>query len=268
MTDTRRETPTAADTLRQVAVVVSLLLAVGGGFVGSGAAGGTPIAEAAGGALSADATLIAPAGPAFSIWSLIYLGLAAYTVWQLLPAQRASERQRRLGYPLAASLVLNAAWILSVQAGLLWLSVVVIALLVLVLAIAFRVCISHRPASWIEAIVVDGVVGLYLGWVSIATAANTASWLTDLGFEGWGIDPNVWGVFVIGVAAAVGVALAIGGRGRISPAAALSWGLAWVAVGRLAGEPHSVPVGVAAIVAVLAVLGSTVLCRVRAASLG
>jgi len=265
MSQTRNETATGADTLRQVVVVVSLLLAVGGGFVGSGAAGGTPIAEAAGGALSADATLIAPAGPAFSIWSVIYLGLAAYTIWQLLPSQRASERQRRLGYPVAASLVLNGAWILSVQAGLLWLSVVVIALLVLVLAIAFRVCIAHRSSSWVESIVVDGVVGLYLGWVSIATAANTAAWLTDLGFDGWGIDPNAWGVIVVAVAGLVGVGLAVGGRGRLSPAASLGWGLSWVAVGRLAGDPYSVPVGVTAIVAVVVVVLVTVVIRLRAA---
>src|SRR5699024_9254852 len=42
-------------------------------FIGSGALGGTPIAEAAGGVLSADATPVAPAGSAFSIWSVIYL---------------------------------------------------------------------------------------------------------------------------------------------------------------------------------------------------
>ncbi|MET0842976.1 MAG: tryptophan-rich sensory protein, partial [Mycetocola sp.] len=62
------------DRLRQVVVLVSALLAIAGSFVGSGAAGGTPIAEASGGALSADATPVAPAGPAFAIWTVIYLG--------------------------------------------------------------------------------------------------------------------------------------------------------------------------------------------------
>src|SRR5690554_6074995 len=264
MTKTPPSGARVSDLVRQLVVLVSLLVAIVGGVVGSGAFGGTPIAEAAGGALSADATLIAPAGPAFSIWSVIYLGLAAYTVWQLLPGQRASERQRRLGYPMAASLVLNGAWILSVQAGLLWLSVVVIALLVIVLAIAFRACIAHRPSSWVEAIVVDGVVGLYLGWVSIATAANTAAWLTVLGFDGWGIDPDVWGVAVIAVAALIGVGLAVGGRGRLSPAVSLSWGLSWVAAGRLAADPYSVPVGVAAFAAVFVVALVTVIIRLRA----
>ena len=263
MTTARQDAATGADTVRQVVVVVSLLVAIGGGVIGSGALGGTPIAEAAGGALSADATLIAPAGPAFSIWSVIYLGLAAYAVWQLLPGQRASERQRRLGYPVAASLLLNAAWILSVQAGLLWLSVVVIVLLLVVLAIAFRICVRRQPTGWVEAIVVDGVIGLYLGWVCVATAANTAAWLTDVGFDGWGLNPDAWGVIVVAVAALVGIGLAVGGRGRLSPAVSLGWGLSWVAVGRLTGEPYSVSVGATAIAAVVAVVTITAFVRLR-----
>lgn len=263
MTTARQDAATGADTVRQVVVVVSLLVAIGGGVIGSGALGGTPIAEAAGGALSADATLIAPAGPAFSIWSVIYLGLAAYAVWQLLPGQRASERQRRLGYPVAASLLLNAAWILSVQAGLLWLSVVVIVLLLAVLAIAFRICVRRQPTGWVEAIVVDGVIGLYLGWVCVATAANTAAWLTDVGFDGWGLNPDAWGVIVVAVAALVGIGLAVGCRGRLSPAVSLGWGLSWVAVGRLTGEPYSVSVGATAIAAVVAVVTITAFVRLR-----
>lgn len=263
MTTARQDAATGADTVRQVVVVVSLLVAIGGGVIGSGALGGTPIAEAAGGALSADATLIAPAGPAFSIWSVIYLGLAAYAVWQLLPGQRASERQRRLGYPVAASLLLNAAWILSVQAGLLWLSVVVIVLLLAVLAIAFRICVRRQPTGWVEAIVVDGVIGLYLGWVCVATAANTAAWLTDVGFDGWGLNPDAWGVIVVALAALVGIGLAVGGRGRLSPAVSLGWGLSWVAVGRLTGEPYSVSVGATAIAAVVAVVTITAFVRLR-----
>ena len=263
MTDTQHDSR-GSDTVWQVVVGVSLVLAVVGGVIGSGAFGGTPISEVAGGALSADATPIAPAGPAFSIWSVIYLGLALYTVWQFLASQRASGRQRSIGYLMAASLILNAAWILSVQAGLIWLSVVVIVALLVVLASAFARCLRSRPKSWVEAIVVDGVVGLYLGWVCVATAANIAAALADSGFTGWGIDADVWGAVVVAVAGLVGIALAIGGRGRISPALSLSWGLSWVAVGRLAGEPNSVPTAIVAIVAVVAVLLVTVVARLRA----
>jgi len=256
--------PRTSDTLRQWVVLASLVVAVVGSLVGSGALGGTPIQEAAGGALSADATLIAPAVQAFSIWSVIYLGLAALAIWQLLPAQKGSPRQRKLGYLVAASLVLNAAWILSIQAGFLAFSVVVIAALVIVLGMLFKTYVATAPKNWIEAVLVDGVLGLYLGWVVVATAANITAWLVAIGFNGWGIAPDIWAVVVVAVAGLVGVLLAITGGGRVGPTLSLGWGLAWVAVARLTGDPHSFATGVAAITAVVVILLATVIWRVRA----
>lgn len=253
---------TRSDIVRQLTVAVSAVLAVIGSFIGSGAAGGTPVQDAAGGALAADATLIAPGGGAFSIWTLIYLGLLVYAVWQFLPSQREEPRHRRLGYPIAASLLLNAAWILSIQFDLLWLSVPVIAVLLVVLIIAFRICQTSPPTSNVDAVVTDGTVGLYLGWVCVATAANITAALVAAGFDGWGIAPEVWSVAVIAVAGIIGIALAIWDRGRIAPTLALGWGLAWVAIARLTDAPESVATGIAAIVAVVAVVIATVWARV------
>src|ERR1700712_5182689 len=143
---------TPHDVLRQVTVLASAVIAIVGSFIGSGAAGGTPIQDAAGGALAADATPIAPGGPAFAVWTVIYAGLIAYAIWQLLPAQRRDPRQRTLGYPIAASLLLNAAWILSVQFGLLGVSVPVIIALLAVLAWTFLLILRTRPRNVVEAI--------------------------------------------------------------------------------------------------------------------
>jgi len=253
----------SSDPLRQTVVLASVILAVVGSFIGSGAAGGTPIQNASGGALAADATPIAPDGPAFGIWTAIYLGLIAYALWQLLPAQRTDDRQRVLGYPIAVSLVLNAAWILSIQFDLLWLSVPVIVLLLVVLIRAFQLTLRTRPKNLIETIVADGTVGLYLGWVAIATAANVTAVLVASGFEGFGLGADLWAVLVIAVAGLVGVVLAIYGHGRLAPAASLCWGLGWVAVARLAGTLLSTPTAIAAIVAVAAILIVTITVRVR-----
>ena len=74
---------TGRDLARQLTVAVSAVLAVIGSFIGSGAAGGQPVQDAAGGALAADATLIAPGAGAFGIWSVIYLGLLATMIGTL-----------------------------------------------------------------------------------------------------------------------------------------------------------------------------------------
>ncbi len=60
------------DGWRQVAIIVSAVVMLAASAVGSGAFGGTPIEEAADGALATDATPVAPAVPAFAIWSVIW----------------------------------------------------------------------------------------------------------------------------------------------------------------------------------------------------
>lgn len=256
--------PTRNDRLRQTVVAVSAVLAVIGSFIGSGAAGGTPIQNASNGALAADATLIAPGGAAFSIWSVIYLGLIAYAVWQFLPAQATQRRHRVLGYPVAASLLLNAAWILSVQFDLLALSVPIIVLLLAVLAWIFVLLLRNRPSTTRDAIITDGTMGLYLGWVCVATAANVSAVLVAAGFDGFGLNANAWAVVVLAVAAAVGIALAVYGNGRLAPAASLCWGLAWVAVARFSGDLISAPAATAALIGAVVVLLATVALRLRA----
>ncbi|MCQ1947792.1 MULTISPECIES: tryptophan-rich sensory protein [unclassified Arthrobacter] len=263
-TRTSRTSSGGADLARLSTVSICFAACIAGSMVGVGVFGGTPIAEAAGGALSADATYLAPAGSAFSIWPVVYTGLGLYTVYQWFPSQRRSDRQRSLGWLVAASLVLNAAWILTVQAGAVILSVVVIVLLLAVLALCFRRYATTRASGWLEAIAVDGVLGLYLGWVCVATAANTASALTAEGFRGFGIAPEAWACVVLAVVAGVGAGLAAAGRGRLAPAASLVWGLAWIAVSRLNGGLESVPTAVAAVAAAVVVAAVTVAFRVRA----
>ncbi len=249
---------------RKIVIAASAVVALVGSFIGSGAAGGTPIQDAAGGALSASSTAIAPDGPAFGIWSVVYVGLIAFAVWQFLPRRADEARHDRLAVPATLSLLLNAAWILSVQFGLLWLSEPIIVALLAVLVWTFVVLRRTRPSGTVEAIVTDGTFGLYLGWVCVATAANTAAVLAAAGFRGFGLSQDVWGVLVALVAGAVGVLLALTGRGRLAPTASLAWGLTWVAVARLDGPLVSVPTAVAALVAAAAAVLVTVVVRTRA----
>ncbi|MCS6529129.1 tryptophan-rich sensory protein [Curtobacterium flaccumfaciens] len=252
---------------KRIAVAVSAVVAVIGAYVGSGAAGGTPIQDAAGGALSASSTAIAPDGPAFSIWSVVYAGLIGYAVLQLFRTAN-DERHERLVVPAVLSLLLNAAWILSVQFGFLWASEPIIVALLAVLIWTFTILRRTPSRGVVEAILTDGTFGLYLGWVCVATAANTAAVLTAAGFRGFGLGQDPWGVLVAAVAGLVGVLIALWGRGRLAPMASVAWGLAWVAVARFEGPLVSVPTAVAAVVAAAAVVVVTVVVRARAGWVG
>ncbi|ROR64960.1 tryptophan-rich sensory protein [Agrococcus jenensis] len=253
---------TTADRIRPWVVLIALPVTIAAAALGSGFFGGTEVEASSSGALSDSATPLAPYGPAFSIWSLIYLGLAAYAVWQLLPRQRHDPRQRLLGWLAVASLVLNASWILCAQAGLLPVTVVVILLLLAVLLAIFEVLRRSRPASLVETVVVDGTFGLYLGWVAVATVANIAAFLADAG-----VRPTDWElptILVLLLVAVVAALLAVRGAGRIAPALAMLWGVAWIGVGRAIGEPASATVAIAAAVVCVLIGFVTVAARLRA----
>lgn len=247
-----------SDRRRQVAVTVSEILCILGTLMGVGVIGGTRVQESSGGALAADATLLAPAGPAFSIWTVIYIGLAAYTLWQWLPANAVTERTRRTGWLVAASMLLNAAWLLVTQQGWIWVSVVVIAVLMIVLGRILTILATHRPRSTAERVVVDVTFGLYAGWVAVATCANVAAALVSSGVEVSSPAADWIGVAVLAVAVGVGWLLATRVGGRLAVAVAMAWGLAWIAVGRLTDDPASTVVGIAAIAAAAAVVALTV----------
>lgn len=256
----------AKDRTRQVVVTFSMALCLVGTMIGVGVFGGPRVQEAAGGALAADATLIAPAVPAFSIWTPIYLGLVAYTVWQWLPAQKQDQRHRSVGGLVAASMVLNALWLLVTGQGWLWASLVIMTGLVWVLGTLVAE-LEERPSfGGPETIITDGTFGLYLGWVCVAACANATATLVDSGLNPGGITAEISAILLLAIAAGIGVYLTRRLGGRWAIAVALAWGLAWVAVGRLAGEPHSAVVGLTALAAAIVVVSATAKCRLALAA--
>jgi len=265
------EAPTTADRTRQVTVLVGAAIAIAGAAYGSGAFGGQAIQDAAGGALSADATVVAPDSPAFSIWSVIYLGLAVFAVYQVLPRTATDPRLRAVSWWVLVSMLLNAAWIGVVQTGVLPLSVLVIGLLVAVLAVILVRLVRIAPTSRVQGIVLDGTVGLYLGWASVATLANVAATLADAGVGELGLGASGWGVVVVAAGAVLSIAYALFAARRpvvaIGIGLAMAWGLGWIAYGRANGplldSTVAVAAGIAAAVAILAPVVTTLRARRR-----
>lgn len=246
------------DLTRQIVVISAACFMLVAALVGVGLFGGTPVQDLQGGMLDADSTYLAPARPAFRIWSVIYVGLLAYTVWQAFPAQRTSPRQRATGWWIALSMVLNGLWLVAAQFTTLPLTVVTIAALLVVLCIVFARAIAVTPAGPVDAVLIDGVTGLHLGWVTLATVANATAWLTAIVPDAWQQGATGAGIGVLVVVALLGWGIGRATRGRVvastAAAAALAWGLGWVAVARLTGEPVSTAIGVTAIAVAVVVL--------------
>lgn len=256
-----KSAPTTVDRVRAILVLVAVPATLVGAAFGSGILGGGTAEGVGQGAFASDATPLAPAGPAFSIWSVIYLGLAAYGIWQVLPRNHADVRQRWMGWLALASMVLNAAWITASLASAVALTVIVIVALLLSLIAIFEVLRRIRARSLVETVVVDGTFGLYLGWVCVATVANVAAWLADMGLrpEAFAAPATV----VLVAVAAIGVAVALRGHGRLGPMLAIVWGVAWIGVARATGEPASTTIAIVAAIVCAVVAAVTVGVRLR-----
>lgn len=271
-TRTAQAAPTTSrDRVRQVTVLVGAVVAIVGAAIGAGAFGGQPIAEAAGGALSATATPIAPDTPAFSIWSVIYTALAVFAVVQALPRQGSDPRLRAVSWWVLASMLLNAVWIAVVQAGSVGGSVLVILALLAVLATIYVRLVRLAHTGTATSVVTDVTVGLYLGWVSVATLANITAFLSVAGVGELGLGATVWSVVVLAAAATLSVAYAAFGRRRptvvVPVGLAMAWGLTWIGIGRTEGPVVDQTVAasafVAAAVALLAPITTALTARRR-----
>ncbi|MDF9715065.1 tryptophan-rich sensory protein [Nocardioides sp. ChNu-153] len=253
---TDRGRPAPADRARQVAVTVAYVACIVGNLFGAGVVGPVEVSTAGNEAFAADASLLTPAGSAFSIWSVVYAGLTLHVAVQWLPSRATSARHRATGWLVVAASLLNAGWLTVSLQGYLWTSVVVIAALLAVLVEIVRRLTRH-PAGGTdrtgltERVAVDGTFGLYVGWVSLAVVANVAAASTAQGAARTGdVAVTVAVVVLVGVALVTALVARAWG-GRVAVALAQAWGLAWVAYGRLAGDPESLVVGLVAGVAAL-----------------
>jgi benzodiazapine receptor len=145
-----------------------------------------------------------PAGYVFSIWSLIYLGLIAYAIFQFLPAQRENPRLRQTGWWFVLSSAANSIWLVFWHYGYFALSVVtMLTLLSSLIIIYLRLGVSQQNVSPGERWLVHLPFSVYLGWITVATIANITTFLDYVNWNGFGIAPEIWAIIMLVVATVV-----------------------------------------------------------------
>lgn len=166
-------------------------------------------------------TPITPAGYAFAIWSLIYLGMIAFSIYQLLPANLAKFRSIRSLYILACAL--NCGWIYA------WLSDRIAISLVLIILLA--VCLFlinlnlRKPSGPGEYWLAKAPFGIYFGWVTAAALVNFAVLLVHLN-----VSISTWpGIGLILLAAALGIIVRVRLVNYLYPLA-IAWALTGIGV--------------------------------------
>lgn len=236
--------PTTADLVRgAVVAVLAIVQVLVSALAGSG------IGEVA---RSYDTPLLA-AGWAFSIWGVIYLGFLVQAGFALLPWQRGREIQRRVGWWLAASAVLNPLWIVAFSARAALVAQVVLVALVVVLGVAFS-RLSREPARGrAEQLALRLPVALYLGWSSVALVLGLMTAGVAVGLPGEGVLAQVAAIVLLVILTAVVLSVAGAAAGIGGFAVAVVWGLAGVAA-----NDRPIAVTVVAVVGAVAVAAQAV----------
>lgn len=148
---------------------------------------------------------IIPANYAFAIWGLIYLGLFSLAIYQFQSSQRQNPRLQKMGYWVVGASLAQIVWVIVFLYRLFGLSLIAMVLILLALIQAYlKLHTNQVTVSTKEQWFVDAPIGIYLGWISVATIVNVALVLYDSGWSGWGISAQLWTALLIVVAGVIG----------------------------------------------------------------
>ena len=151
----------------------------------NGIAGSTGIfGETVGGISDKYNTLFTPAGYAFSIWGIIYLGLIAFAIFQNIRAFKNDTDSGfilQVGPWMVLNCLANIAWIfawLSEHIGLsLLLMLIILGTLIVMIS---RLNMERWDAPFPIIAFIWWPIGIYSGWIAVATIANVSAFLVSI----------------------------------------------------------------------------------------
>ena len=149
------------------------------------------------------ANLFAPAGYTFLIWSIIYLALGGFVVFQFKSTYYSPETGamiQNMRKWFSVSSVANAFWIVSWHYDL----IVVSMLLMLVILVALIKCmflIHTAKLTSLERRWAQVPFSIYFGWITVATIANFTTLLVYADWNGFGLRLDAWtsAIVIIGL---------------------------------------------------------------------
>ena len=203
--------------------------------------------------------LFTPAGYAFSIWGLIYLGLAAFVIYHAVISFKSNQENNvvlKVGWWFVISCIANCAWIFAWLYDYTGLSVIIMIMLLFSLVMIIlktRMELDDLPMKQIA--FVWWPFSLYAGWITVALIANIAAWLTKINWDGFGISSITWTIIMIIIAGIIYL-LMTWQRNMREYALVGVWGLLAIAVANWTTEPFIVQSSI--IISVILFVSSTV----------
>jgi hypothetical protein len=151
-------------------------------------------------------TLITPEGITFSIWGVIYSLMLLLSIFHIVKATKANENDfsnidvRRMGWWLVLNNLAAVCWLFAWINEFIAASVLIMIIqLVALITLNQRLRIYDQSRTAASKFFTQLPLGIYLGWISVATAANIASWFEFIGLNEGTISEIVWAQLLIGL---------------------------------------------------------------------
>ena len=219
--------------------------------------------------------LFTPAPITFAFWGLIYLMMLLFTVYQfgILDHGRQSTMIReRIGIWFAMSCAVNILWIFLWHFQCIELSTVSILLLMLVLNVIVK-RLKDMNGGLLQRVSVNTGFSLYYGWIIAASIANICVYLTQQGWDGWGISADFWTIMVMLIGAAIACAVTMIGKDWVASLAVM-WAYAGILIRHISPvyyggtHPYIIVAGIVSELLIMAAILTPMLmtrCRKRTA---
>ncbi|SFU68675.1 hypothetical protein SAMN05216480_11358 [Pustulibacterium marinum] len=150
------------------------------------------------------ANLFTPANYAFAIWGLIYVSLFAFSIYHLIQAFKKDGNTEFLiqsGYWYFIANIANALWVVVWLYELTGLSVIV---MLVILYSLIKIILNTNMEKWdapAKTIAFNWwPICFYSGWITVATIANIAAYLSKIGWNGGFLSEVTWTVLMIIIA--------------------------------------------------------------------
>jgi len=170
-------------------------------------------------------TLITPSPATFSIWGVIYTLLLISLVYLIIRNKEpgAAKAIEAISLPFWISSAANILWIVAFSFELIGVSTLMIFAFVIILAL---LNLKLKGTTGRERSLLALSFGMYNGWLLIASVVNTAAFLVQIKWTGFGLTPDTWAVIIL----IVSIVLAAGIQIRLR-SAVLTLPIAWAYFG-------------------------------------
>lgn len=152
-----------------------------------------------------------PAGFTFGIWALIYFLLIGFVFCSLFRGfgrfdGAAAKAIDTISPYFQLSCLLNAGWIVVWHYLLLGTSLVVmIAFLILLIKLSIQLHPLKKQMNGFYRFWIHHPFIIYLGWIAVATIANTTALFVGIGWQGTPLSEPTWSAIMIGIAVVLGM---------------------------------------------------------------